>query len=836
MFRNTNKEVSKEIATKTMSSHKLRNFMAIIAIALTTLLITTVFTTGLNFYEAMNRATDVTPGPKSDGNVVADVSRYEEVTKMDNVKWASYVRPANIGSLHNKEMIGLQSSIFAPDKSFYKNNNVEIIKGDYPKSDNEILISKAMARRLGESGKVGNDYILQSVVLENGERVEKEITAKISGIYTSPIDILSDTYEEIYITEDFISTNMPEMLESNATIYIKFNKVNTDAEKSDLLQEVKEKIDGEGFGFKRENSISGIVLLAVPVVSIIVFCGYLLIYNVFYISVINDIKFFGMLKTIGASKKQLKMIISRQILILSIPGILLGLGLGILLGFKISPFVLNYTDFGKFYKPTVNAYVVFGAVLFSGLTVWISSLKSYRTLSKLSPIEASKYEVKNNRKKKIISILSFGLSSIIFLTLFTSTFGYDIEKMVERYNTSDVIIRQKAMVYYDEEEYQPITEELINNLFNISTVKDVHLFYQARKMGNIKQEGTKNITEPGYAYVKKNPIFEKEHKRIKDEAVTLIEKYKNPYMIMENGDIQFQIKGIPTDQLKVEAINVKILDGSFDEEKFNSGKHVIFNQNTKSTNKLVEGGVRAGDKINLSIYDPSRDIYIDKEVEVMAVIERINPFGTSVIRDSMLTFSDSDFKEIYPNYVDLVERVKVDTKSELTKMEYEEIEETIKESFNSQLEIGSKYATRQSEIKQKEQMTILGLLVAGVFGVIGLANVVNTEVTSIMARKLEFATMQSIGMTKKQMTLSILKDGIFLCAVSFVVAVPSSYFIINLLSYKILLLTGFDLKTFIIGCIILFIIMIIVTLLTATLLTWFLNKKTITERIADSRE
>lgn len=369
MFKNTNKEVSKELSIKTMSSHKLRNIMAIIAISLTTLLITTVFTTGFNFYRALDQSTDVGPSPMADGGVKAQVERYEDVLKMKNIEWASYVRPGNFGSLHNKEMIGMKAILLAPEKSYYENNKIDLLEGRFLNGDREILISKNMVKKLGSSGKLGETFILKPVILENGKQVEKEVPATIVGIYSSPIDILSETYDEIYVTEGFLSQNMPEMLDVDSSIYIKFSNIDSAMEKQEALSEISDKIDGSGTIFRKPNTVSNIFIVIMPILLIIIFCGYLLIYNVFYISVINDIKFFGLLKTIGASGKQLKTIISRQVLMLSVPGILLGLGMGILLGFKVSPFILNYTIYGKFYEPTVNVVVIVGAILFSAITV-----------------------------------------------------------------------------------------------------------------------------------------------------------------------------------------------------------------------------------------------------------------------------------------------------------------------------------------------------------------------------------------------------------------------------------------------------------------------------------
>ena len=86
----------------------------------------------------------------------------------------------------------------------------------------------------------------------------------------------------------------------------------------------------------RAASIAAIVALLV----LIVFTGYLVIYNVFQISVTNDIRFYGLLKTIGMTGRQLKRIIRLQAVLLSVIGIPAGLLLGFGIGVGLAPAVM----------------------------------------------------------------------------------------------------------------------------------------------------------------------------------------------------------------------------------------------------------------------------------------------------------------------------------------------------------------------------------------------------------------------------------------------------------------------------------------------------------------
>ncbi len=71
------------------------------------------------------------------------------------------------------------------------------------------------------------------------------------------------------------------------------------------------------------------------------FHGYLIIYNIFQISVAGDIRFYGLLKTIGTTPRQLKRIIRQQALLLCLIGIPAGLLLGYGIGAVLMPVVLH---------------------------------------------------------------------------------------------------------------------------------------------------------------------------------------------------------------------------------------------------------------------------------------------------------------------------------------------------------------------------------------------------------------------------------------------------------------------------------------------------------------
>ena len=121
----------------------------------------------------------------------------------------------------------------------------------------------------------------------------------VTGYYKNPLINISEIYDEIYTVPEFIETYNPVMKERSQPIYVKLNNLNPLLFKTDIMSKLQEASDlagGTGIGTKHTQSLS----------------GYFLIYNIFYISTSSDIRWFGMMKTIGTTAKQLKYILSQE--------------------------------------------------------------------------------------------------------------------------------------------------------------------------------------------------------------------------------------------------------------------------------------------------------------------------------------------------------------------------------------------------------------------------------------------------------------------------------------------------------------------------------------------
>lgn len=76
----------------------------------------------------------------------------------------------------------------------------------------------------------------------------------------------------------------------------------------------------------------------------------------------------------------------------------------------------------------------------------------------------------------------------------------------------------------------------------------------------------------------------------------------------------------------------------------------------------------------------------------------------------------------------------------------------------------SAQAARESSQGTRRMIRFVGGFVGLVFGFAGILNLINTIVTTILTRRHEFAAMESVGMTRRQLTAMMVWEGVFYAA------------------------------------------------------------------------
>lgn len=846
MFGNLNTGIEKELALEDYKVHTVRNRVAVLAVILTAVLLAVVFNVGLSLVHTVSLATAASPGPGADGNCVyGDYGILEKVRALPQVEWAAFVRRCSSTYLHNKEFAGVETRLFAADSVHYDKNKVDLIVGKYPERSDEILVPDTMSEQLELGEKVGIVYPIVIVVRENGEDVEKEIPMTICGYYRNPLENIKNMYAEVYTHESFIHTYNPGLSPDRDIIYVKLNNLDFfrfGHDKEEKMDEVIELSGAKSRGYKMSD-LSIVVIIPVFLMALmIMFCGYFFIYNVFDISITNEIRFYGKVKTIGMTSKQLRRMLFIQMNRIAMIGIVVGSIIGFLIGDISGKVIIRYFMDGisGYYQPAGFVKTFILNLFFSWLTVYISTMKPFKIACRISPVEAARYGGK--RKKGIFSVISFSLSGILFLTVYTLAMGYDIETMKNRYNETDFRVTHRGSIWAMDEAYMPVSREMVERLEELPFVENFRVYYEARVKPDYKEEdGESNVYLASMGEIAKEGEIARDITAYNEK---LEEGSYNRITESGMGNYRVGVMGMEAEYLPAEEKYFHILEGKMDAEKFAEGGYMVYQRCPEWVNvtfdKEEEDLVHAGDHVKITFWDDRADQYIKKELIVMAVIACVDPYGTSNIQHGNIVLNDEDFKSIYSGYEDFVTKICFDNSAKAVetgalalreeKERYEAVREVIRDEGNLQMYFRSKYEDEINYTGKRRIMMILGIFLAGIVGLIGISNVVNTVSTDVSARKLEYAAMQSIGMTKKQMERDIFGKYaryVFLASGLAAVGGATLTYFLGMNS----LFTGFSVGEFLQALIMLLFFSVLLCAYMARILTSAMNKQSVVERL-----
>ncbi len=850
MFRNSDQKLEKELAWDDYRAHPVRSRLAVLAVALTAVLIVVIFTVGIGFMTAQTRSMGASPGPGADSAMIlGNEEILARARTLPQVDWAAYVMRCSTSYLHNREFSGLDVRLFAADEVHYEKNMVDLIKGRYPESADEILLSDTMSERLGLGEELNVSYDLVVLVQgeTEGEQAEQTIPMTVCGYYRNPLRGVADIYEEIYTGKAFIGKYNPGLIGGYDQIYVKLNNLNPlklGTDKHEKLTEVNEQAGGNGIQYKASDMSYAVLVPIALLLLCVMLCGYFFIYNIFDISIENDIRFYGELKTIGMTRRQLKRMLLWQMNRIALLGIVLGGSVGYAVGRMAAGTVLNAFADGivAYYRPAGFVQVFALGAVFSWITVLVSTRKPFRIASRISPVEAARYRGK--KKKGVFSVVSFALSGILFLVVYTISMGYSVEVHTAEHNGTDFRVRQKLVNFGSEEPYQPISRELVQKLQAQEFVEDFRIFYMART----KPDWT--IYNGGYFYGTScgEIAAQGELARDRQAYVDSVERQMggDPWHSLpgknERGNYPVTVTGFDADYLDHESQYFTVLEGELDAEAFAQGNYMIYNRshytNDLTQSEGMEYQVHAGDRVPVTFYDSAADRYVEREFTVMALVTCHNIYSTDNLGESNIWLTDDTFQEIYPNYEDLAGCIcfnasgkRQDGTALSEKEQYETIAGLLQEDGNLQLMLDAAYVSRTQNAETKRAMTAFGLLLVLIVGMIGVANMVNTVTTDVMARKVEYAAMQSIGMTGRQMRRDIFGKYAGLVASALGIAAVAG----AALSYRVgeQPLFNFEVSAFVQALMIFLGISAALCGVMAQVLTWGMNRKSVVERLRE---
>ncbi|MDO4344662.1 MAG: FtsX-like permease family protein [Eubacteriales bacterium] len=790
-----NNQVMKRLSDKSFQASRTRNIIAAIAIAMTAILFTAVFTIGLGMVETSQRSIMRQVGTDMHG-VIKDLTReqYEQFRRHPSVKEEGF-DVLLCEEVENPEFLKRHLEVHCRSVNLYKHDFIDIIDGRAPEQADEILMDETSMGLLGMEPKAGQQVTLQ-MKIHQSDAAAKERTFTVVGVIKAAEGMnvgfvyAAESYLDVYSEELFPSDgqvgsiDMSVSFSSDMNIQENLNKIivdngySTDVDSPDYIDSnTNWAYISESAGGSLQNMIAiGAALLLIAVT------GYLIIYNTFQISVIRDIRYYGLLKTIGTTGRQIKRLLRRQALRLCIMGIPAGLVLGYLAGRIVLPVMLT-TGGSTVSMDDVSAsprpWIFAGAVIFTVITVLISEWKPGQIAAKVSPVEALHYSEHEKRKKKLkkstdggklvrmafsnlgrnkgrtaVVICSLSLTVILLNSVYTISHSLDRKGFLSKMILSEAVIGNVCLWNYDYRPYDEKTaeEESLTESF-ISACEQQESFLEGGRIygdtvcTTMKLE---NWDMPDYIEVDENGIPGYWMNGI---WISYAARQEDGIYAPVLGTAYFGIEPFVLSKMTV-------IEGETDTEtiweKLQTGNYLIYAADVDDDNQVIQNKVKhhAGDKVTLDFSEND-----SKEYEIISVIKRH--------QYSLSNYMQNDFEY----YTSADEFLKHRPKSYLmrylmdTKEGGEDAMEEFLKDYTENTEPNMNYESRKTfEGMMKEMLgtvTLVGTALAAMIGIIGVLNFINTMLTGIVVRKREFAMMQAIGMTKRQLVGMLMLEGLF---------------------------------------------------------------------------
>lgn len=771
-----------QISTGSLKANRTRNIIFVIAIALTTLLITSVFTIGGSMIKSIERSTMHQVGTSAHGGFkFLDRQQYDRLCEDSEIKDISY--NIIVGFAENEELKDEYTEIrYTEEKSAEWSFSMPQT-GRLPQDKNEIAVPTSVLDALDVPHELGAEVPLEFTI---GDKQYSEKFV-LCGYWKKPAETLAN---EAFVSRAYQQSVAPEW--ENPADGEKMLAMNSYAgsinpslwfsSASDIEGQMQDLKDRCGFGADVNEGVNWAyttsdigftqVMLAALILLPLIASGYLIIDNIFYISVSADIRFYGLLKTIGTTGRQLRKIVYRQALMLSAIGIPLGLLTGYIVTLVIFPKITEaWTSIPCEVYAKPQFFIISAA--FALVTVLISCIKPCRLLKKISPVEAVKYQQEQSRsgrrRKTVFVVLSLALSIIILNSTVTIVKGFDMDKYLENYAVTDFTVTDSSIASATSLEVNTkgVSKEDVAALEKTPGIEGFGKVYMDES--EQKLEG-KSLTNAKSIFKERSEDFYSEEEKtwIKSE-------------IFEENVLSSHVYGVS----EVIYDYLDIIKGDFDAEKFASGKYVVVT-GYDDRGELLYYDI--GDTISVDFADGS-----SKNYEVMAIGEV--PYSLSVQHghgmDIYIVLPESEYLS-HCKGADAVMLAAFNVKDG----SFDDAEEYVSdycENAESSLSMTSKQDYLDSFHETELMYLMVGGVLSFILGLIGVLNFINVTITSINARRNVLAVMQAVGMTDKQLKRMLIKESLqkILLTFAFVITIGSllTFAIVKLITVEMWMFT-----------------------------------------------
>lgn len=766
MLKNNNQAVVKRLAKNNLKSNRRRSLSMVLAIMLSSFLLFSVFTVGATYLKMQRQQNIRLNGAEFDAIMYGISEEQKEILEENPiVEHYGVVMVSGVVAETEADKTPGVGLLYADD-TYWKKMMAparKFVKGHYPVEENEVMVTEDALKKCGFSDKKIGDEI--TFVYEINEKREVE-TFRISGIW----DGYGDT-DNFYMSKAFCDKQKLDAV-YYGRCHISFcKKWMSDEAQQAFIDSMKLKKSQRLFYVYEYGNATEIFLGLSGIALVTVLSAYLLIYNIMYLSVAGNIRYYGLLQTIGMTGRQIRQLMQKQLLWIGGIGMLAGILIGAGTSFFLIPVVVKTFVSGKemgAVQVTFHPIIVLLTVLLTGCTVWYAGRKPTKIAVGSSPVEALEYRVVSsvrkrhktrkgslivrmaleqltrNKKKTMVTMLSLAASLSVFLCLITLLHTQSAREYSYNYMGLDMVLKNDT-----------INNMVLNRAAEgEEQIQGVHPILNEELLNEIRQTDGVEEVLPTITV----PTIVPWEKEVTD--VWMREFYETWMNIPYEDDIEeyqqhpenfgSSLVGITEEDFR--ALNAE-MEQPVDEEAFLSGKTCILYRH--GLFGLDEKELR-GKQISCEEYvhpENTRTFEIAGMTDVGDYVSLLGfPPTMIVIDDVVKAFTEKP----------IVFRVGIRYAEEYHKETEDAILSNIEESPNkTDFSWDSKIEQAENVKAAQGHMMEIGFGIVLILGIIGVMNYINTSVGNMQSRQKEISIMESVGMTERQVKKMLVWEGIF---------------------------------------------------------------------------